>query len=365
MLATVLAALLLNPSQTLDQPKLSEAIRLKDAAGNDSGLLVLAQPPLDAPKTAPKNRSWSFDYLVAGYVPSKLNPGKSEVRFLCYSQRRPANDPALGVIQMLLRLWSFNRYRLKIDHAEGFADKQVHLYLCDKGEAGGEQRFGEDRYIDPETKRAVSVKVNTIYIYDMPTFVKDRTEMVREISHEYGHATLPPIGPFSKPEDWANGDLGERIYMRWLYEELVNRHIQRGDVLGATVDGLDRYLKKYSDPLIRAVALSGPNLAALGKKGQAAMDAYLGLAVYAERILPIQAFGRALMLTGSTKAPDFAKAIITAASESKWTVRVPYGLERQKIWIPVGKSRVQGATVLSRKGDWVQVQAVGTIVVGG
>jgi hypothetical protein len=341
-----------------DRPQLTEAIKLRDEKGQESGLVVLIQPMLDAPKTAPKYRNWSFDYLTAGYVPSSKNPGKSEVRFLCYSQtRRPTNDPAPGIVQNLLRLWSYNRYRLKIDHSEAYASRQIHLYLCDGGQAGGEQRFGEDRYVDRDTGRAVTHKVNTIYIYDMPSFTKDRVEMLREIAHEYGHATLPPIGPFSKPEDWANGDLGERLYLRWLFEDLVAQRLQRGDVLGATSAGLDQYLKAKSDPLIREVASNGPNLDLLGKKGEAAMNAYLGLALYAERIMPAKQFARAIALTGSTKAIDFARAVVDAASEESWTVRVPYGFEGKRIWLPVGKAKVSGATILARKGDWVQVQA--------
>ncbi|MBX7136190.1 MAG: hypothetical protein K1X67_26260 [Fimbriimonadaceae bacterium] len=360
MLATLaFAAFLVSPGQ-------AEAIKLRDANGAESGMVVLSQPILDIPKTAPKNRSWSFEYLTAGYVPSSTDKSKSELRFMCYSQKRPANDPALGVVQMLLRLWSYNRHRLKIDHSPGYSERQIHLYLCEEGKAGGEQRFGEDRYVDPATGKAVSTKVNTIYIYEMATFTKDRSEMVREIAHEYGHATLPPVGPFSKPEDWANGHLGEGLYVRWLFEDLVNRRIQRGDVLGATAEGLERYLKRFADPLIRKVALQGPDLVAMGKKGSAAMDAYLGLAFYAERILPPVAFSRSLMLAGSMKPLDYAEAAVRAATEDRWTVRVPYGYEGQKIWLPVGKQRISGAPVLARRGDWVQVLVASKpIVVGG
>lgn len=349
-----------------NQAQLAEGIRLRDGNGAESGLLVLAQPMLDMPKMSPLHRSWSFDYLTAGYVPSTRNPGKSELRFLCYAQtRRPSNDPAPGVVQMLLRLWSYNRNRLKIDHSEAFAERVVHLYLCDKGTAGGEQRFGEDRIVDTETGRARNVKVNTIHIYDMPTFTKDRLEMVREIAHEYGHATLPPIGPFEKPEDWANGDLGERLYLRWLYEDLVAGRLQRPDMLGTTSEALRAYLNKNADPLIRRVALDGPDLATMVKKGPAAMNAYLGMALYLERIMPQKTFARALALTGGTKVQDFIRAVLDSSTEAQWTVRVPYGYENQKIWLPVGKARIQGAAVLARKGDWVQVQVGAQPIVVG
>lgn len=355
MLAT-LVALVGFAAQASSDPGFATAIKLKDAKGAETGLMVLAQPALEVPKTPPKNRSWSFEYLTAGYVPSTIKPGQSELRFMCFSQKRPANDPALGVVQMLLRLWTFNRTRLKIDHAQGYSERQVHVYLCEEGKAGGEQRFDEDRYIDPGSGRAIKTRVNTIYIYEMPSFGKDRVEMVREIAHEYGHATLPPVGPFGKPEDWANGDLGERLYIRWLFDDLVNRRLQRGDVLGATVDGLESYLKREADPLIRKIATNGPDLSLLAKKGEAAMNEYLGLVLYAERILPQPTFMRTLMLAASTKPIDYAKAVIEASTEDPWRVRIPFGYEGQKIWLPVGKASIGGTTVLKRKGDWVQVQ---------
>lgn len=361
----LLVALALVPGQAAEDPGLSTAIKLRDSAGADTGMIVLGRPKLEISKSAPVNRDWKFDFLTAGYVPSTTQKDKSELRFLCYSQRRPTNDPALGVVQLLLRLWHYNRRIFKIDHSPAHADRQVHVYLCDQGKAGGEQRFGEDSYIDADTNRAVNRKVNTIYIYDMPSFAKDRAEMVREIAHEYGHATLPPIGPFGKPEDWANGDLGERLYVRWLFEDLVNRKLTRGDMLGATADGLERLLKTDSDPLIRQVALNGPDLDALARKGNVSFNAYLGLALYAERIMTAASFMRTLRQTPSTKPIDYAKTVVEVASEDPWTVRIPFGFENQKIWLPAGKMSISGAKVLKRKGDWVQVQTAGKPIVIG
>ena len=45
---------------------------------------------------------------------------------------------------------------------------------------------------------------------------KPQAEACRELAHEYGHAVLPAIGGFKSPEDWANGYLGERLFLRWL-----------------------------------------------------------------------------------------------------------------------------------------------------
>ena len=44
-------------------------------------------------------------------------------------------------------------------------------------------------------------------------------EWARQVGHEYGHLVLPPVGRYMEPESWANGMLGERLFIQWLAEE--------------------------------------------------------------------------------------------------------------------------------------------------
>jgi len=362
MTSILLAATVLmsgNPAQDADRPvQLIEGIKLRDEAGKDSGLILLLQPRLETPKKAPKYPDWEFEWLTAGYVPrDKPSPGR-HLRFQTFSQvRRPKDDPATRATQMLLRLWSYNDKKLGLDHSEAFNNKIVDVYLAYGGPAGGEQLFGEDSVFDPRSGRTSTLKVNTIYVYQITTFTNP-VEMAREVAHEYGHAVLPPIGPFKKPEDWANGFLGEMLYMRWLRDDLAADKLKPDDAMGATVMGLTGYLQKNVDPLVLRVAEYGPDFVALKQDGPAAMNAYLGLALYAEQILPSKAFSRSLALTASMKPLDYATSVVEAAEEqANWTVRVPLELRGKRIWIPVGEGKLESGKALARRGDWVYIEA--------
>src|SRR5205807_841719 len=118
------------------------------------------------------------------------------------------------VARMVLRLYNQLQRHYHPGPPKGFLGI-VDVYLCWGGTPGGEQRFDIEKVGKPPRQ----IDVNTIYIYDLASF-KDPVEMAREVAHEYGHAVLPPVGGFGEPEDWGNGDAGERVFMRWLSEEM-------------------------------------------------------------------------------------------------------------------------------------------------
>ena len=51
---------------------------------------------------------------------------------------------------------------------------------------------------------------------------RESVEWLREVCHEAGHLFLPQIGPFEGDDRWANGAVGERLFMQWLMEEAGN-----------------------------------------------------------------------------------------------------------------------------------------------
>src|SRR5205807_32206 len=67
---------------------------------------------------------------------------------------------------------------------------------------------------------------NDIYLYAIG---QDRApaEWLREIAHEYSHLTLPVVGPFTSPERWGNGYLGERLLMQWLIRAAPGHRLRR------------------------------------------------------------------------------------------------------------------------------------------
>jgi hypothetical protein len=320
--------------------------------------VVLNGDRLSPVKVSPQHK-WEFEWLAAGYGTQAIAvETPPELRFRVFNQqRKEGNDPAPFVARMALRMWDWNVRRLKLDHALVYNRGVIDFYLCFGGQAGGEQMF------DEEIENGFARKVNTIYIYRIDSFT-DPVEMAREIAHEYGHATLPPMGGFESPEEWGNGYLGERLYLRWMRDELASKRLGPEDAMEASAPQLDAWVKKNVDPLWRTVAGNGPDLAQLAGKGQKAMDAYLGLTLWAETILPRAAFARSIKLTGSVKATDYLDGIELAIKDGpKCTLNIPATYKGKPVWVPLPTgSKLSGAAVKAKRGNWAKVVPAGTSV---
>jgi hypothetical protein len=392
MLTTLLFATLFTPGQG--------QIRQDILLNKDGTLprLMMRQPqdPLAPPKRGPKTFGenkipFEFDWITWGFV--RAGTGEEhELRLRVYSQeRKPENDAAHSVTRMLLRLWDLNKQRLGIDQAPRQPDgyRLVNVYLTWGGQAGGEQFASADqgdgktplkvqvpdtadgtvaatlrstqvkgeqfKGFDVENNRRVTA--NNIYIYDLASFT-DPVEMAREVAHEYGHATLPAIGTYTAPEAWANGYLGEKLYLLWARDILAKDLLHPDDFMGAKKEQLDAWLAKNVDPLVLQAATKPPTMGDLAGKDAKSMDAFLGLVLYMSEILPDKVFARSLKLIGSQSARDYPSAISLAVEEPEQVqIRLPEALKGKEIWLPAGKARVNGAKILSIEGGWAKVVA--------
>ncbi len=316
--------------------------------------------PMAEPKTSPKHL-WKFPFVTAGFVKTSKEGENFSPRFRVFAQSRRVPDPPLmhdDVAQwstrMFLRLWDYNFARLRIDHSERFR-RGVDVYLCFAGDAGGEHLFDVDTF---DTDASGNPKrVNTIYIYQVHRIAAP-IQLSREIAHEYGHAILPAIGPYEGPEDWANGEVGERLYLQWLRDDLVAGKLSTDDMVHTDVAALNEYLAKNVHPLVVSMGTKGPNRELLGGKSKESFYEYVALTTYVGQILPSRVFGRSLMLTGSQKAMDYEKAIRDAVAEvPSLEITVPAVLKGKSIYLPVGeKAKLAGAKVLSRSNGWAKVQ---------
>ncbi len=319
---------------------------------------VMLQTPLERlpnPKTSPKY-NWQFDWTTAGYVNYKEG---ASLCFELYSQESTQGSPRPeAVVRNLMRLYSYNVDKLRLEHSPEFGNGLVSVYLCYGGEPGGEQLYDVDRQDGRETK------VNSIYLYDLRSFT-DPVEAAREVAHEYGHATLPPVGGFTAPEDWANGYLGEKLYLSHLARELAAKRLEPADAMGATAEQLGKWVEKNVDPLIADAAAQGPRPALLAGKGKASMDAFLSLALWTARLYDEKAMVKALFINGPTEAKSFPDAIGEAADLREiTTLQIPASLRSKPIWVPVGPNgRVSGAKTLETKNGWARIQAGTTPVV--
>jgi hypothetical protein len=331
--------------------------------GKKSRLLVQydADQRLNPPKLSPKwfgdpPYQFEFDYFTGGYA-SIHNDEKAPLRFRVYEQqRKETNDLSVPVTWMLLRLWEYNFNRLKIDHSSKYNTQMDDVYLCWGGKPGGEQLFDTDHEL------AVNQSVNTIYIYDLPSF-KEPVEMAREVAHEYGHASLYPMGGFETPEDWGNGYLGEKLFLTYLRDEIVKGELTPADAMGATGEELDKWVKANVDPLIAQAASAPPNVKLLGGKGQAAMNAYIGLTLYCSQLFSDDMFQNSMKFVGSESAKDIPQAIMLAVEGvDEFQINIPACLAGRSIWIPVSKAKVKGATVLSTREGWDLIKPLGKTV---
>lgn len=312
---------------------------------------------LEIPKIAPKNPSWAYEWSASGFGRSRPG-GIAGLRTVVYSQK-PRGDHRLSVARLLMRLWEFNMNRFQTDNPSP-CDGIVTVYLSFGGTAGGEQMFARD----PQLLKlgGENDKVNTIYIYDIDTF-KDPVQMVREIAHEYGHAThatiggrqyLTDIGGFKEPEQWAAGYLGERLFMRWLRDQLRDGKLTPEDTMGATLEQLDPWVKAHCDPLEDAVAKNGPDFATLRRDDAKGMDALIGLVLYMERFLSASELRQTFYLNEQRKAFTLPAALlktIEPKEEISWTF--PTDWKGRAIWVPAGPFKIAGST--ESKNDWAKV----------
>jgi hypothetical protein len=349
MIAAAALALLL--AQDPDDVVITKQVTLPNPGdvGIARALIQIPQERRETPKISPLNRM-EFPFNIFGYG-NGLDPQRGhELRFRIYSQQKKAEgDVAPLVARTLLRLWDFNYQRLSLEHSPRYR-RLVDVYLCWGGTPGGEQRFTVDREND------VQRPVNTIHIYDLGTFTEP-LEMAREVAHEYGHAAIPPVGGFKTPEDWANGYLGEKMYLRYLRDQISSGKLGSEDAMNATAEDLDGWVKENVDPLVAFAARNGPDEKLLAKTGSKAMDSYMGLVLYSETILPAPVFARSMVVIGSTKAKDYPDAVITAVTEKRTvSFDLPATMVGRNIWLPTGaKGKVTGATVKRRSGGWTLV----------
>ncbi|MEI8282573.1 MAG: hypothetical protein WCG75_09235, partial [Armatimonadota bacterium] len=256
---------------------------------------------------------------------------------------------SIQTTELLLKLWSYNFSELKIDHKPDYSRSCVDVYLCFAGDPGGEQLFDED----PQAK-GMSSKVNTIYIYDLPS-LKEPLEKVRELCHEYGHASLPAVGGYDKPEYWANGYLGEKLFMNWLAQQ---PNLSSDQIYDCDPTLLKKWVAKTCEPLVTKGASNYPATKFLTGKTSESMNHYIGLMLWMQSILPQKIFGRTMKLMRTYNPKEVPEAIVSAIDGMEsCTFTVPSYLVGKKVWLPFGYLKTSGATVLSRNGGWICITA--------
>ena len=207
-------------------------------------------------------------------------------RFKIFVPERESLPLAKRVARMLLLLWGENHERMRFDHPRD--NPVVNVYLTRLVGAGLSPDTGGEQFD------------NNIYLYDI---VRDRsaTEWAREIAHEYGHYALPGISGFSAPESWANGMLGERLFFKWIGEDLKARRLRPEEIPFLSPEQLETYLTLQVNPLVRRILREGVQPKELEKRDGEGMDYYTGVALTIDTL-----YGSKMLLNAlaATRSPD-------------------------------------------------------------
>jgi hypothetical protein len=139
-------------------------------------------------------------------------------------------------------------------------------------------------------------------------------EWVRQLSHEWGHAAIPGGGGFARPEAWAAGDLGERLFLPAMRD---------AGWLRAWDDSLDvePYVQRYVEPVRAAIARTGPVQRLVTGTDEAAYDHYLGACLYMEAAYGMPLFAATMNdLDGPRTADLLAAFSRSLAARNAWDV---------------------------------------------
>jgi hypothetical protein len=305
-------------------------------------------------KFPPKNQPFEFEWLTEGYGQAWTTTSEPQLRFRLFCQERKVHESlAEPAVKLLLKLWEYCYFNLKIDHKPDYNKSVVDVYLCWDGDPGGEQLFDDD----PQIPLGNSSKVNTIYIYDLPSFT-NTTEKVREIAHEYGHAVLPSYGGYKAPEYWANGYLGEKLFMTYLADQMQRGLVTGADAMGISKQELTRWVNMNSTPMMITAALRQPASLDFKPAGETSMDNGIGLYLWLQAILPPELLGRVLRMSVLDNSTNLPKSIIESLEGApSFSFNIPLPLQNRSVFVPLGSGRITGATVVSKSGGWAKIKA--------
>ncbi|MFN3651186.1 MAG: hypothetical protein ACK47B_16545 [Armatimonadota bacterium] len=246
---------------------------------SEEGSLVYSDPRL-LPK--PPKRGWltyvsrelGRDYDYGPARDPKLNvhyPHRLQVECVSGERRErrfvvhfltPEDEPlARKVGAVMARL-----YWISVDYLAYAppAPRYTSIWLHRGGEPSGEEYRGN------------------IYLHAIRT-ERAPAEWLRELAHEYAHLVLPRVGPYSEPEEWGEGYLGERLYLKWLLAD----NGQSG-IWGEPIDAAG-YVTHQIAPLRERFLERGPDAADPGGTPLLARGDAVGMYSFIGQVLALEA----------------------------------------------------------------------------
>lgn len=275
---------------------------------------VVGSPaPLPEPVEDPLHKA-AFAYRVQGVLEG--NPPTTLIEI--YAQRQTLYPYAERACHLLLQCYSLAHAQLGLDHPLRY-DRLLRVFLMTEGKAGAEQQQ------------------NLIYLYDLSERVPPQ-EWVRELTHEYGHWMIPPINSYTEPEPWANGDLGERWFIRKLVDQAKQARSETDFLMGASVGALEAYLRRAVEPLVERMAREGLNLQRWRSRRRDGYEEYLALALYIDQVYGSARLGRAMLCSGGIEPDDFLRGVRESLTEPE-TLQAQLPFPNAYLLVPGGVMR--------------------------
>ncbi|HZT40622.1 MAG TPA: hypothetical protein VFA07_00465 [Chthonomonadaceae bacterium] len=238
-----------------------------------------------------------------------------DLRFAVYAPDADSLALAKRVSRLLLLLLGEARARLRYDHPSDIS--VVSVWLTRQTEQGLSADVGGEQLKDQ------------IYLYNIYSERKP-IEWAREVAHEYGHFSLIGVSGYTSPEEWANGVLGERLYLKWLHDDLSAGRLHPEQVPFVTPEMLGDYVTRQVDPLLRRIAREGVDEHEIGRRNAAGMDAFTALALYLDTVYGSKALMDAFSYTlpqqgGFIHGTDFLRGVYASlAGATDFTVAPPF-----------------------------------------
>lgn len=179
---------------------------------------------------------------------SEEDPPRSERVFVVHFMRPEDELLARRVASVMGRLYWLGQDYLGVGPAPG---RYVNVWLARHGEPGAEEHQ------------------KNIYLFAVDQH-RHPAEWVRELAHEYSHIFLPPVGEYTAPEKWANGYLGERLFLKWM---LADNGM--ADAWSEPIDGA-AYVAKEVAPLRSRYLNAGPGSPRINRNDAEGMDHWIG-----------------------------------------------------------------------------------------
>ncbi len=287
---------------------LKAAVRDASVESLPGNYAVVLPEPFAAPASLIEARyHWRFSRAVYVYAPVRQTVGHNApppgLRLVTILHHEPSDtklaQQTARLIARLLRL-----------HFEGFGREVTFPRDADVA----------DVWLAPEAPRNAGAlggetRDNQVYFFDAGA-PRSPIEWTRTVAHEWGHLTMNAARGFTEPENDAGGFLGERLYLKWLWEDKNPRDAADDGVVRA---GLDLYRERQILPLTARFARLGPAAKVLNGMGQDSMDLYIGGILASDTINGSLVTGRALRNIEGIRPQDFFAALRASRPKQKKT----------------------------------------------